>query len=334
MAAPTYSTTFAAIPIAFYGAAGGVTGSHMVLDTGDFRIGVDAGLFRGGETGRNIPSFGYDPRSLRALLLTHAHIDHSGRIPLLVKEGFRGPIYSTSATADLCDLLLKDSARLMEEAFDESRRTDTEQEQPPHAQLRPPLYTRADVVQAMRLFQPVSYGEAFEIGGVSATFRDAGHILGSALLELDLGGRKLVFSGDLGRPGAPILRDPERVSEADWLVLESTYGDRDHGDLASRGKRLLEIVLETVGRGGNVIIPASAVGRTQEILFELNQYAKVGRLKGVKCFVDSSGKQPGASGVYHSSCRLPARWYAWAAAAAWSEDGQRNGQAAGRPSQD
>ncbi|HSD58430.1 MAG TPA: MBL fold metallo-hydrolase [Methanotrichaceae archaeon] len=268
----------------FHGAAGGVTGSHLILDTGDFRIGVDAGLFRGGETERNIPGFGYDPRSLRALLLTHAHIDHSGRIPLLVKEGFRGPIYSTSATADLCDLLLRDSARLMEEAFDESRRTEPEQ---PHAQPRPPLYTREDVVHAMRLFQPVSYGEAFDIGGVSVTLRDAGHILGSSLLELDLGGRKLVFSGDLGRPGAPILRDPERVSEADWLVLESTYGDRDHGNLASRGKRLLEIVLETVERGGNVIIPASAVGRTQEILFELNQYAETGRLEGMKCFVDS-----------------------------------------------
>ncbi len=138
----------------FHGAAGGVTGSHLVLDTGDFRIGVDAGLFRGRETERNTPGFGYDPHSLRALLLTHAHIDHSGRIPLLVKEGFRGPIYSTSATADLCDLLLKDSARLMEEAFDESRRTEPDQ---PHAQLRPPLYTREDVVQAMRLFQPVSY---------------------------------------------------------------------------------------------------------------------------------------------------------------------------------
>ncbi len=139
----------------------------------------------------------------------------------------------------------------------------------------------------MQLFQPVSYCDAFEIGGISVIFRDAGHILGSALLELILGDRKLVFSGDLGRPGAPILRDPERVSEADWLVLESTYGDRDHGDLANRGKNLLRIVLETVERGGNVIIPASAVGWTQEILFELNQYAKVGRLKGVKCFVDS-----------------------------------------------
>jgi metallo-beta-lactamase family protein len=270
--------------LGFHGAAGGVTGSHLVLDTGDFRIGVDAGLFRGGDAERNTPGFGYDPRSLRALLLTHAHIDHSGRLPLLVKEGFRGPIYSTSATADLCDLLLRDSARLMQEAFDESRRTEPEQQ---HSQTRSPLSTREDVVQAMRLFQPVSYGEALDIGGISVIFRDAGHILGSALPELDLGGGKLVFSGDLGRPGAPILRDPEKVGEADWLVLESTYGDRDHGDLASRGRRLLEIVIETVEKGGNVIIPASAIGRTQEILFELNQYAEAGKLKRVKCFVDS-----------------------------------------------
>jgi metallo-beta-lactamase family protein len=188
--------------LGFHGAAGGVTGSHLVLDTGDFRIAVDAGLFRGGDAKRNTPGFGYDPRSLRALLLTHTHIDHSGRIPLLVKEGFRGPIYSTSATADLCDLLLRDSARLMEEAFAESRRAEQDPEQP-HAQPRPPLYTREDVSQAMRLFQPVSYGEALDIGGISVTFRDAGHILGSSLLERDLGGRKLVFSGDLGRPGAP-----------------------------------------------------------------------------------------------------------------------------------
>ncbi len=268
----------------FYGAAGGVTGSHLILDTGDFRIGVDAGLFRGDDAKRNMSGFSYDPRNLQALLLTHAHIDHSGRIPLLAKEGFKGQIYSTSATADLCDLMLRDSARVMEGASDENRHPEPEQ---PHAQLRPPLYTKEDVIKAMQLFQPVSYGKAFEIDGISVTFRDAGHILGSALLELSLGGRKLVFSGDLGRPGAPILRDPERLSEADWLVLESTYGDRDHGDLASRGRHLLEIVLETVGRGGNIIIPASAVGRTQEILFELNQYAKAGRLKGVKCFVDS-----------------------------------------------
>lgn len=267
----------------FHGAAGGVTGSHMVLDIDGFRIGIDAGLFQGSEAERNRSGFGHDPRSLRALLLTHAHVDHSGRVPLLVKQGFKGPIYSTSATADLCGIMLNDSAHLMEEDADRQNRHQDQQRSPP----RPPLYTQDDVFQAMRRFQVVDYNKRLEMGSYSVNFKDAGHILGSAMLELDINGRKLVFSGDHGRPDAPILRDPEKVDEADWLVIESTYGDKDHADIASRGKRLMEIVQETIERGGNVIIPAFAVGRTQEILFEFNPYAETGRLKGVMCFVDS-----------------------------------------------
>ena len=267
----------------FHGAAGGVTGSHTVLDIGDFRIGIDAGLYQGSETDQNRLGFGHDPRSLKSLLLTHAHIDHSGRIPLLVKDGYVGPVYSTHATADLCEIMLKDSAHLMEEAADhESRHPDRR-----HGPSSTPLYTEKDVEQAIRRFRSIDYGKAFEIGDFSIKFRDAGHILGSAMIELSFGGKKLIFSGDLGRPGAPILRNPEKVDEADWLVLESTYGDKDHGNIADRGKRLLEIVLETLERGGNVIIPAFAIGRTQEILYELNPYAETGRLKGVRCFVDS-----------------------------------------------
>jgi metallo-beta-lactamase family protein len=139
----------------------------------------------------------------------------------------------------------------------------------------------------MKRFQPVDYGKKFDLGDISVNFRDAGHILGSAMIELTVGGKKIVFSGDLGRPGVPILRDPEKIIEADWLVLESTYGNKDHDDMATRGKRLLEIVLETLERGGNVVIPAFAVGRTQEILYELNPYAETGALKGVKAYVDS-----------------------------------------------
>jgi metallo-beta-lactamase family protein len=267
----------------FHGAAGGVTGSHMVLDIDGVRIGIDAGLFQGSEADRNRSGFGHDPSSLRALLLTHAHVDHSGRIPLLVKQGFKGPIYSTSATSDLCGIMLKDSAHLMEEdANRQNRHQDLQQVSPIS-----PLYTQEDVFQAMQRFQNADYNKKFELDNYSVNFRDAGHILGSAMLELDINGRRLVFSGDHGRSGSPILRDPENVDEADWLVIESTYGDKDHADIASRGKRLLEIVQETIERGGNVVIPAFAVGRTQEILFELNPYAETGRLKGVKCFVDS-----------------------------------------------
>ncbi|MCJ7444911.1 MAG: MBL fold metallo-hydrolase [Methanotrichaceae archaeon] len=265
----------------FYGAAGGVTGSHFVLDDGNLRLGIDAGLFQGREAELNQKGFGHDQRSLNLLLLTHAHIDHSGRVPLLVKQGFRGPVYSTSATVDLCEIMLKDSAHLMKEEADRSNR------HPERGLPRQPLYTESNVIQAIRRFRSVEYNKTMRIDGVSISFRDAGHILGSAMLELAFDGGKIVFSGDLGRPDTPILCDPWQVEEADWLVLESTYGDRYHGDIADRGKRLLEIVLETTERGGNVVIPAFAVGRTQEILFELNPYAETGRLRGINCFVDS-----------------------------------------------
>jgi metallo-beta-lactamase family protein len=277
------SATPLGMRLEFHGAAGGVTGSHLVLDNDGFRIGIDAGLFQGGEGKRNRSGFGHDPRSLGALLLTHAHIDHSGRVPLLVKQGFRGPIYSTPATFDLCDIMLKDSAHLMEEEAERESRDGGDR----FGQSSAPLYTEEDVVRAMRRFKPVEYGRRVEMGGLSVVFREAGHILGSAMPEITQGNQKLVFSGDLGRPGAPFLCDPARVTEADWLVLESTYGDRDHAYHAGRGKRLLEIVLDTVERGGNVVIPAFAVGRTQEILYELNPYAEAGKLKGIKCFVDS-----------------------------------------------
>ena len=267
----------------FYGGAGGVTGSHTVLDTGKGRLGIDAGTFQGGDGAEelNRRGFGHNARNLQAVILTHAHIDHSGRLPLLVKQGYGGPVFATSATADLCDVMLRDSARLMEE------QSVHEGHHPDQGPARPPLYDEGDVERALKRFRPARYGEPFGAAGVAARFRDAGHILGSATLELDLGGQKLVMSGDLGRPGSPILRDPEAVAEADWLVLESTYGDREHADKADRGRRLFDIVRETVGRGGNVVIPAFAVGRTQDLLYELNHFAERGLLKGVPVFVDS-----------------------------------------------
>lgn len=267
----------------FHGAAGGVTGSHMVLHARDLRIGIDAGLFQGGDTDRNQDGFGHDPNRLKAMILTHAHVDHSGRIPLFINEGFKGSVYCTHATRDLCQIMLQDSAHLMEEAAERERRHARDMKRPP----RPPLYTRGDAERAVRQFRSLDYSKRFNIGDISVRFSDAGHILGSTIVEMDIGKKRLVFSGDLGRPDTPILRDPQRVDEADWLVLESTYGDLDHERMPDRGKRLFDIVLETVDQGGNVIIPAFAIGRTQEILYELNPFAEAGKLSGVKCFVDS-----------------------------------------------
>lgn len=267
----------------FHGAVGGVTGSHMVLDAGDMRVGIDAGLFQGNEASRNQADFGHDPRSIRVLILTHAHIDHSGRVPLLIKKGFSGKIISTAATADLCEIMLRDSAHLMMEAAEHESHQSDQRRRP----LAGPLYEEKDVAAAMRHFTPIRYNKEHDLGRFSIRFMDAGHILGSAMIELSFGKKRLVFSGDLGRPGAPFLRDPEKVDAADWLVLESTYGDMDHGNIADRGKILLNIILETLERGGNVVIPAFAIGRTQEILYELNPYAEKGVLSGVSCFVDS-----------------------------------------------
>lgn len=266
----------------FHGAAGGVTGSHMVLDAGDLRIGIGAGLFQGKEAFRDQADLGHDPRSIRVLLLTHAHIDHSGRVPLLVKKGFSGKIISTAATVDLCEIMLKDAAHLMREAAEHEIHSD--QRCNPFAR---PLYEEKDVVAAMNHFTAIGYDKEHDLGRFSIRFRDAGHILGSAIIELSFGKKRLVLSGDLGRPGAPFLRDPEKIDEADWLVLESTYGDMDHGNIAERDKMLLDIILETLERNGNVVIPAFGIGRTQEILYELNPYAEKGKLNGVSCFVDS-----------------------------------------------
>ncbi|MBM4249799.1 MAG: MBL fold metallo-hydrolase [Euryarchaeota archaeon] len=267
----------------FHGGAGGVTGSHTVLDTGRARIGIDAGMFQGGDgaDGDNRRGFGHDVRDLRALLLTHAHIDHSGRVPLLVRSLPSADVFATAATADLCDLMLRDSAHLMEEEALHGRH------HPEQGRWLPPLYGEEDVAAALRRFRTVQYGESLDIAGLSVRFRDAGHILGSAMLEIDTGLGTLVMSGDLGRPGAPILRDPHRPAGADWLVLESTYGDREHPGREDRGRALLDIVRETVRRGGNVVLPAFAVGRTQEILFELNRFAERGELGRVPVFVDS-----------------------------------------------
>ncbi|MEM4729471.1 MAG: MBL fold metallo-hydrolase [Thermoplasmata archaeon] len=281
MGCPKGERIVGVMKIEFYGGAGTVTGSHYVVQTPGARIGIDAGLFQGPPEleALNSAGFGNSVGELDALVLTHAHIDHSGRLPLLIRWGFEGRIISTSATADLCDIMLRDSAHLlMEDAERKARRR--------RAAPRP-LYTLEDVDAVMRRFETVEYEREFRVGDVKVRLLDAGHILGSAMIELEAEGKKVVFSGDIGRPGAPLLRDPTRVEDADALVLESTYGGRVHSEKADRSGKLFRVVKSTVEAGGNVIIPAFAVGRTQDVLYTLNPYMEAGELQGLRTFVDS-----------------------------------------------
>lgn len=272
----------------FLGGAGEVTGSCLLVETASARFLVDCGMIQGGReaVGRNHEPFDFDPASIDFVLLTHAHIDHSGLLPKLTRAGFRGPIHTTIATADLLGVMLPDSAHIQES---DAKRAAKQSWRP---QL-PALYTQADVTGCLAQVQAAEYDREVRPGRtVRCRFRDAGHILGSAIIEVwvEDGGRtaKLVFSGDLGQPGRPILRDPERVEEADILVIESTYGDRLHADLAGIEDTMVAIINETLyERGGNVIIPAFAVGRTQQIIYQIHQLARRGRLRHPKLFVDS-----------------------------------------------
>jgi metallo-beta-lactamase family protein len=274
--------------IRFLGAAGTVTGSRFLLRTGETSVLVDAGLFQGAKELRlrNRAPWPVDPASLAAVVLTHAHIDHSGALPQLVREGYRGPIHCSAATRDLAGLLLPDSGRLQEE----EARWANQRGYSRHAPNAQPLYTEQEALAAIPRLSPVPYRSPRRIApGVTLTFRRAGHILGSATAELEIEGPRplrLLFSGDLGRYGAPILPDPEPIAGCDVLVLESTYGGKRHEDGAPVGA-LRDEVLATVKRGGALIIPAFAVGRTQEILFELRALEERGEIPEIPVFVDS-----------------------------------------------
>lgn len=273
----------------FLGAAGMVTGSCYLLEAGGTRVMIDCGLFQGKEEELNREPFAISPAVVDAVILTHAHIDHAGRLPLLRKQGFSGPIYTHSATADLAQILLADSASIQEaDAERETRKAN----RAGHRQVEP-LYTEADVRALASQFRPISYGQKVRLSD-SLEFRlqDAGHILGSAFVELFVtegeGRTKLVFSGDLGQPDRPILRDPTPLEEADCLVLESTYGNKLHDRRQSTREALGEIIRSTVAKGGNVVIPAFAVGRTQEVLFELNALVEAGQLpRNLQVVLDS-----------------------------------------------
>lgn len=256
------------------GAAREVTGSCYVLQVGTTRFLVDCGMHQGGdkEEAQNFAPFAFDPAEMDFMLLTHAHIDHSGLIPRLVNQGFKGPIYATSATLDLAEIMLLDSAYIQESEAEwknrKAKRAGRRQTEP--------LYTQRDAERAIRLFKKVEYDVATEPGrGVSAVFHDAGHILGSAFLELHLSENgetvSVLFSGDVGQPDQPIIRDPEIIKHADYLIMESTYGDRKHEHNGDPEDELAQILEDAQKNGGNVIIPAFAVGRTQELLYFLRK---------------------------------------------------------------
>jgi metallo-beta-lactamase family protein len=276
--------------VTVHGAAGEVTGSCCLLEAGGRRVLVDCGLIQGGRDSarRNAQPFPFEAAALDAVVLTHAHLDHSGRLPLLLKAGFKGRIFAHAATCDLARILLADSAYLQEmDAARDSRRR-ARRGQPPLA----PLYTRAEAAAVTRHFAALPYGEWHDLlPHVRLRLRDAGHILGSSIVELAVGAggstRRLVVSGDLGQSGAPILRDPEPVVAADLLLMESTYGDRDHRDWNSTLTELGSVLDDACCGGGNVLIPAFAVGRTQELLYLFAEHYKVWDMKRWQIFVDS-----------------------------------------------
>ncbi len=285
----------------FFGAAGEVTGSCHVLRVGRSTLLLDCGLIQGGPSPheRNRAPFPFEPGSVDAVVLSHAHVDHCGRLPLLRQQGFRGPIYATAATRDLARILLADSAKLAER---DAERENRRRARDGNKRRVEPLYSTEDAEATLRQFRAVPYGRPVTVcDGVELRFRDAGHILGSASAWLDLNEgdlhRRLVFSGDLGQYDSPILRDPEPGDGADLVLMESTYGDRRHREREQTLVEFGEILEACRGSGGNVLIPAFAVGRSQELLYELGTHFEAWRLGDWQIFLDSPMAIE-ATGVY------------------------------------
>lgn len=287
----------------FCGAARTVTGSCYYLESENFKVLVDCGAFQGGDDleKQNREPFPFDPAQLDAVFLTHAHFDHCGRIPMLVKQGFKGRIFATQPTRDLARVVLMDAARLQKEDYERwlsrSKKDDQETENPAEEGSlyaeREPLYTEQDVEQAISMFEIYPYGTSVNLhNGIEFRLRDSGHILGSAMIEMwvktEAGrDRKIVFSGDLGQPGARIVRDPDLVREADYVICESTYGNRLHKNKDETVLELLSILKTAKQEGGNVLIPSFAIERTQEILYEINLFVENGLLDEMPVYLDS-----------------------------------------------
>jgi metallo-beta-lactamase family protein len=316
--------------LSFLGGATTVTGSQFLLDTGDARVLVDCGMFQGSpnEVARNRVPFAYDPRDIDALLLTHAHLDHCGLIPLLTASGFDGPIYATAGTTELAGLVLLDSAKLQSEFARRATRgqgsggrprgrgrrdrnprpdrrgvrwwdgilrprRDVEQEiraKGPEirVEVEEPLYDEADAISALRQFKQVTYGSNLTVAkGVEAKFLDAGHILGSAIIVVRAGGRTIAFSGDLGQRSSPIIRDPTLINDADYVVVESTYGGREHGPMEEAVALLAETVKAVADASGVLLVPAFAIGRTQDMVWHLDRLLAAGRIPRLPLYLDS-----------------------------------------------
>jgi len=283
------------VKLTFLGAARTVTGSCSMLEVGNTRILVDCGMFQGRakEEAMNEQPLPVSPSEIDYVLLTHAHIDHSGRIPWLYVNGFKGEVIAQKAAADLCSLLLPDSGYIQEfEAEWKNRKRMRAGRKPVE-----PLYTHSQAQESLKLFRTVAYDEIIQLtDDIRVRFKNSGHMLGSAFIEVWIceNGKetKIVFTGDIGNTDMPILKDPEPIEEADYVVMESTYGDRLHNDKRNKAEKFLDIVLDTLDRGGNVVIPSFAVGRTQEIIYEINKNLtlpaeKVIRLLNAPVYIDS-----------------------------------------------
>ena len=270
--------------ITFLGGVGTVTGSKYLIQSEGKRFLVDCGLFQGYKQLRlrNRKRLPIDPSDIDFVLLTHAHIDHSGYLPLLVRNGFRGPIHCTESTKALCEILLPDSAHLQEREADYANRKGFSRHRPAL-----PLYTMRDAEMCLELFKTHNFNETLDIGGgLSATFLEAGHILGAASILLKTPHNRIAFSGDLGRYDNPLMHDPSPIREADYLLVESTYGNREHGDTDPEAA-LESVINRTAKRGGTVIIPSFAVGRAQTLLFHISRLLEAGRIPRLPVYLDS-----------------------------------------------
>ncbi len=268
----------------FLGGAGTVTGSKYLVENAEHRLLIDCGLFQGFKALRlrNWDRFPVDPHRIDAVLLTHAHLDHTGYLPLLIKQGFAGPVFCSGSTAHFCEILLPDSGHLQEKDAEFANRHGFSKHKPAL-----PLYTLKDALSALKQLKPIEFEQRLNLpGGGTASLRRAGHILGAASIQLDWNGTKVVFSGDLGRYNDATMVDPVQVENADYLVVESTYGNRRH-DVRNPEDALAEIIGRTVGRGGTVVIPAFAVGRAQSLMFHLHRLKTSQRIPDVPIFLDS-----------------------------------------------
>lgn len=283
--------------IRFLGAVKGVTGSSHLIQFNNKKILLDCGMYQGRDEDLNSAEFEVNPAEIDYVLLSHSHIDHSGRIPLLVKKGFKGSIYCSKPTYNLCEIMLIDSAYIQETEAEWKNRKLLRQGR----KLIEPMYTQSDAMNSFQYFKSVQYDQIINIeDGLTVKFNDAGHLLGSSIIEMWFTENdeviKLVYSGDLGMHEKPLLKDPSIIEKADYVIMEATYGDRVHDNIEQRTEELINIILKTAKRGGNIIIPSFAVGRTQELIYELNKYydshleqmeIRENELKKIPVYIDS-----------------------------------------------